>query len=213
EGGKKLFSKISRSFREVKEAVDSGSQNRKGARALSKLSLVEISLSVQEAITGGKKTIEINEPEGARKVSVRIPPGSKSGSIIRLKREGSSEEIVLAVKVANHPFLSLQNRGLVAEVPVSLSEAIFGASISLPTLDEPVVVKIPAGCQNGFEIRMPERGVRYSDGSRGDLFYRLIVKVPTCHQAVGIADKVSALEQYYEEAVRYAYPKNLLEAA
>lgn len=179
---------------------------------IAKISLIEVSVTLIDVVNGVKKTVEIAEPEGARKVSVRIPPGVRNGSVVHLRsRGGSGEDLVIIVRVANHPFLSMHTRGLVAEVPISVNEAISGASVTLPSLDEPVSVKIPPGAQSGTEIRMRGRGVTNKDGTRGDLFYRLMIRVPEAQNAVGFSDRAGELEKYYSQPVRQSLPKTLLE--
>lgn len=175
-----------------------------------KISVVEVSVSIKDAIYGIRKTVEISEPEGLRKVSVNIPPGVRNGSVVHL-RSKSHEDLVIIVRVAAHPFLSIHPKGLVAEVPVSINEAISGASISVPTLDEPVVVKVPPASQSGTEIRLKDKGIAHRDGTRGDLFIRLLVKVPETSAAVGIKEKASELDRYYGTAVRQSFPKTLLD--
>lgn len=179
---------------------------------LKKVSIVEVSVSMREAILGARKVVEIAEPEGARKVSVRIPSGCRPGSVLRLRRPGDlEEELVFILRVASHPFLSVLPRGLVVEIPISPSEAINGATVTVPTLDNQISLAIPPGSQSGNEIRLKERGIGLPDGTRGDLFYRLIVCVPTCHQAVGISQVASKLDYYYEAPVRSSLPSTLLE--
>jgi DnaJ-class molecular chaperone len=181
-------------------------------RGVAKVSVIEVSVSIHDAILGVKKAIEIPEPEGQRKLSVRIPAGVKNGSVIRLRAKNSpGEDIVLIVRVAAHPFLSIHSRGLVAEVPITIQEAIIGANISVPTLEEPVSIKIPAGSQSGSEIRLKNRGIISKDGGRGDLFIRLLIKVPDSPEAVGLKQLTSELEKYYSTAVRQDFPKSLAE--
>lgn len=200
----------------------SGSAQRSGAHSqpkehqpepsgIVKISVVEVSVSIRDAVHGVKKTVEISEPEGVRKISVNIPPGVRNGSVVHL-RSKSQEDLVIIVRVALHPFLSIQPKGLVAEVPISVNEAISGASISVPTLEEPVVLKIPPASQSGTEIRLKEKGILLRDGTRGDLFIRLLVKVPETSMAVGIKEKATELDLYYSTPVRQGFPKSLLEA-
>lgn len=180
--------------------------------SIQRVSVIEVSVSIRDAILGAKRSIEIPEPEGQRKVSVRIPPGVRSGSVIRLRAKNlPGEDLVLIVRVASHPFLSIQTRGLVAEIPVSIQEAISGAHISIPTLEEPISLKIPPGSQSGSEIRIKSRGIPLKDGERGDLFVRLLVKVPDAPEAVGIKEKVAEFEKYYSSPVRQGLPKTLVE--
>ncbi len=175
-----------------------------------KISVVEVSVTIKDAIYGIKKAVEIAEPEGIRKTSVTIPPGVRNGSVVHL-RSKTHEDLVIIVRVAAHPFLSVQPKGLVAEIPISLGEAINGASITVPTLDEPMIVKVPPGSSSGTEIRLKEKGIVHRDNSRGDLFIRLMIKVPDSSTAVGIKEKSSELDMYYSAPVRQHFPKTLLE--
>lgn len=188
-------------------------QNQVSGTRTPRLSIIEVSVSMRDAIVGVKKTIEIAEPEGTRKVSVRIPPGVKNGSVIRLRANNqSAEELVMILRVASHPFLSIQAKGLVAEIPVTIQEALQGASITVPGLEESLVVKIPAGSQSGTELRIHGKGIRDRDGNRGDLFYRLLIKLPSATEAPGLKEKTAEVEKYYESGVRQSLPARLLEA-
>lgn len=176
-----------------------------------RISIIEVSVTVRDAIFGMKKTVEIEEPNGNRKISVSIPAGVRNGSVVRLRaRNNPQEEIVLIVRVANHPFISIQAKGVVIEIPVTVQEALLGASITVPTFEEPMTLRIAPASQSGTELRAKERGVRYRDGSRGDLFYRLMIRAPDAPEAVGLREKVQALEAYYGTAVRSTLPASLV---
>lgn len=175
-----------------------------------KISVIEVSLNVKEAIFGLKKTIEIAEPEGARKVSVAIPPGVRPGSVVHLRsKDLGGEDLVLIIRVAYHPYISLSTKGIVVEVPITVREAISGISLQVPTLESPQMIRVPPGSQSGTEIRLKGHGVQNKDGSRGDIFYRLMVRVPESSLAVGIGDKASEFDKYYERDVRSQLPDNL----
>lgn len=180
-----------------------------------KLSIIEVSLSIRDAIKGVKKTIEIQElPGNPRKLSVQIPAGVRNGSVVRLKErraKGVPEEIVLIIRLAHNPLLNILPKGLVIELPISLREAVEGASVTVPTLDEPAVIKIPEGTQSGSEIRLKGRGIKLRDGTSGDIIYRVIVKVPTAYNAVGIKELASQFDKYYEEPLRKSLPNSLLD--
>lgn len=180
-------------------------------QAVSKISIIEVSVTAENAIIGVKKTVEILEPEGPRKVSVHIPAGTRNGSVVRLRNKSlRSEELVLIVRIASHPFLKIENKGLVVEIPITLKEAICGASITVPGLQESHAIKIPAGSQSGQELRIRGKGLSERDGQKSDLFYRLIIQAPEALGAVGLEQKVVELDQYYAEEVRKGLPARLL---
>lgn len=189
-----------------------GGKRRSEPARSNRLSVVEVSVTLRDAVLGVKKAIEIPEATGPRKISVKIPPGSRNGTVVHLRAtQDPPEELVLIVRVAAHPFLSLQPKGLIIDTPITVSEAICGASISVPTLDDPISIKVPPGSQSGTELRVRGRGISQKDGSKGDLFYRLLIKVPEATSAAGIMDKAKELELYYGEPVRRPISLGLLD--
>jgi DnaJ-class molecular chaperone len=100
-------------------------------------------------------------------------------------------------------------KGLVVEVPITVNEAIHGARIQVPGIDEPVIVTVEPGSQSGTEIRVKDRGVQHRDGLRGDLFVRLMVHIPEAVNAVGLKERSEALEAYYGTSLRKNLPKSV----
>ena len=175
------------------------------------ISIIEVSLSVQEAISGLRKTVEVADGEKVRKLSVRVPPGVRTGSVIRMRnREAQEQELVLIIQVANHPFLSVEKKGIVVALPVTTEEALYGANIKVPTLEDPVVLKVPAGSQNGTYIRLREKGAKIREGTRGDLFFRLNVQLPENVEAPGIKEAAKYLSEEARERVRSDFPNKLI---
>jgi len=175
-----------------------------------KISVIEVSLTVHEAISGLKKTIEVSEPEGPRKVSVTIPPGVRNGSVIHMRSDDNKgEDMILIVRIASHPFMSVGPKGIIVEIPITIHEAVCGASIKVPTLENPAIIKVPPGTQSGTELRVKEAGPLMKDGTKGDIFYRVMIRVPESSLAVGIKEKTSDLDNYYEQSVRAKIPEDL----
>lgn len=185
----------------------------KSANQITQLALMEISVSIFEAIRGVRRTVELTDSDGKiRKISAHIPPGTRSGSIVRFRRkEDPGEEVILIIRVAHHPWLSMSPKGLTMEIPITVLEAVQGAKIQVPSLGDPLLVTVEAGVQSGNEVRLKGQGVFHKDGTRGDLFIRFLIKVPESPQAVGLREKCAALEPYYEQSVRKDLPRSLLD--
>ena len=120
-----------------------------------------------------------------RQVKVRVPPGVENGQRIRLKGRGApgrnggpAGDLFVIVQVEPHPLFGRKGRDLILTVPVTFAEAALGAEITVPTLDEPVVLKVPPGTKSGRTFRVRGRGVATSTGT-GDLLVTVEVAVPT----------------------------------
>ena len=213
--GNSIFDHIGGIFGKTSKKKDkrkAGNDQNPGSKVSQRVSVIEVSLNIRDAIYGVKKTVEIAEPEGVRKISVSIPQGVRNGSVVHLRSKSAFiEELIIIVRVAAHPILSIQTRGLVAEIPISVREAIAGASVAIPTLEDPISVRIPPGSNSGSEIRIAEKGLIHRDNSRGDLFVRFLIHVPQSPEAVGLKDKAREIDAYYENSVRAQLPKSLLE--
>ncbi|MDR0453008.1 MAG: molecular chaperone DnaJ [Treponema sp.] len=120
-----------------------------------------------------------------QKIMVTIPPGMENGRRVSIPRQGDAGpnggppgDLFVFIRVKPHEHFERQNLDLYCAVPVSISQAALGAEIRVSTLDgKAIKVRIPAGIQGGKMIRIRNEGVP-SGGRRGDLYIKLIVKIP-----------------------------------
>ncbi len=118
-----------------------------------------------------------------RTLTVRIPAGVDEGSKVRLagrgspgERGGPAGDLLVVVHVSAHPILGRRGDHLTITVPVTYPEAALGAQITVPTLDDPVTLKVPAGTTTGRTFRVRGRGV--PKPTPGDLLVTVEVAVP-----------------------------------
>lgn len=121
----------------------------------------------------------------ARTIKVRIPPGIKDGSTIRLRgrgapgpRGGPPGDLLVKVSVGQHPVFSRKGDNLTMQLPITFTEAALGAKVRVMTLNGPVTLKIPAGTPSGKTFRIRKEGVRRDKGRPGDLLVTAQVTVP-----------------------------------
>ena len=121
-----------------------------------------------------------------RSVKVRIPAGVEDGQRIRVKGRGApgrgngpSGDLYVVVHVDRHPLFGRRGRNLTLTVPLTFPESALGTTITVPTLDDPVTLRIPAGTSSNQTFRVKGRGVPTA-GRRGggDLMVTVDITVP-----------------------------------
>ena len=154
-------------------------------RAPSRPAEAEASITIPflTAVRGGETSIELERDGGRRETKVvRIPPGIESGAKLRLKGQGDSAgtiDLILAVSVEPHPYFTRIGRDLSVEIPISISEAILGVRVEVPTLNGPKSLPIPPGTSTGRRLRLKGQGVPASKTAPdGDLYLVIKVVVP-----------------------------------
>ncbi|PRW62779.1 molecular chaperone DnaJ [Actinopolyspora mortivallis] len=121
-----------------------------------------------------------------RTLTVRIPQGVSEGQRIRLAHQGEpgsnggpAGDLYVVVHVNPHRVFGRSGDDLTITVPVTFPELALGTTLTVPTLESKVSVKVPAGTNSGRTLRVRGKGIGRKDGSSGDLLVTLQVAVPT----------------------------------
>ena len=131
---------------------------------------------------GGKGEIPKHE-----KLSVQIPKGVETGSRIRLggkgnagKRGGKSGDLYIETRVKERPNFKRDGQSISVELTISVTQAILGDTIEVPTIDGKASMKILKGTQNGQKFRLKGKGLPpMGGGTRGDQYVIVRVEIPT----------------------------------
>jgi molecular chaperone DnaJ len=122
-----------------------------------------------------------------RSVKVRLPAGVEDGARIRVKGRGAagrgggpSGDLYVIARVGRHSVFGRRGRNLTLAVPVGFAEAALGTTLTVPTLDGSVTLRVPAGTPSGRTFRVKGRGVPGGKKSAtGDLLVTVEVAVPS----------------------------------
>ena len=140
-----------------------------------------IALTFSEAFHGTQKQFRL----GDETVKVRIPPGAKTGSRLRIKGKGQASpfsgqrgDLYLNIELQPHPLFQFQGDNLLAQIPISPEEAVLGVEIAVPTPDGKVTMKIPPGVDSGQSLRLKGKGWRKPKQGRSDLMVKLKIVTP-----------------------------------
>ncbi len=151
-------------------------------------SKAELTVTLKEACLGTEKQFMIRDERGASKtLKVTIKPGTKDGSVMRLKGQGSAlpdgrrGNLLLKIKVVSDKDYALEGNNIVTHLPITPWEAILGGKVEVKLLDGArIKVTLPAGSQSGQRLRIKGKGI-----GTGDLFVELKIVVPTSLSAEG----------------------------
>ena len=142
-----------------------------------------VTVSFIDAAQGAKRRINLSS---GKSIDVTIPPGTEDQQKLRLKGQGlpgmgglPSGDAIIEVHVEAHPFFTRQDGDIHVEVPITLNEAVLGATIRVPTVSGPVAVKVPPGSNTGATLRLRGKGVvSQKTKQAGDQYVKLKVVLP-----------------------------------
>ncbi|MFW6111836.1 MAG: molecular chaperone DnaJ [Candidatus Bipolaricaulota bacterium] len=120
-------------------------------------------------------------------ISVKVPPGVKDGSRLRLKRKGNvgrkgapAGDLFITVDIKEHETFIRKGDDILTTVPVHFTQLILGGEVSVPTLDGVEKIKVEPGTQSGEKIKLRKRGIPHlNKPGKGDQIVRLKAITPT----------------------------------
>lgn len=146
---------------------------------------LEVTLTVEEVCSGTTRSLSVGQ--GTSTINVRIPKGLVDGKKLRLTGKGEPSryggpagDLYIRSRVVGSGGFVPDGRHVIYDVDIRLSEALLGATISVPTLEGGEIhLKVPAGTQHKTKMRVPGKGLPdMKGGTRGDLFVRVGVTIP-----------------------------------
>jgi DnaJ-class molecular chaperone len=143
---------------------------------------IRLEVDFLTAARGGKARLELSE---GRALGIDVPAGAEHGQVLRLRRQGESGifgglpgDLLVELDVQPHARLGRTGHDVTLDLPVSVPEALLGASVMVPTIDGRVRISVPPHSNAGRVLRLRGRGVAKPGGGRGDQLVRLLVVLP-----------------------------------
>lgn len=135
-----------------------------------------------DAVNGAKRQIRLSDEST---VDVTIPPGIEDGQVLRLRGRGEPGrgssppgDALIEVEVRPHPLFERDGDDIRLDQPLPLRTAVLGGSVVVPTPAGPVTMKVPRWTNGGKVMRLPGKGVRRPDGTRGDEYVTFRIVLP-----------------------------------
>lgn len=135
-----------------------------------------------DSVTGANKRLTL--PDGST-LDVKIPPGLVDGQTLRLKGKGMPGagtggfgDALIEVEVLPDRRFTREGDDITLELPISLSEAVLGGRVRVPTPTGDVTMSVPKGSNTGTTLRLKGKGAPRRGGGQGDQFVKLKVVLP-----------------------------------
>ena len=140
-----------------------------------------LAIEFLDAVNGATKRLTL--PDGGT-LDVTIPPGIEAGQILRLRGkgapspgEGEPGDALVEISVNPHRFFSRHGDDIHLDLPITLTEAVLGSRVRVPTPTGAVTLTVPKGSNTGAVLRLKGKGVS-RPGGHGDELVRLKVMMP-----------------------------------
>lgn len=141
-----------------------------------------LAVDLVDSITGATKRLTL--PDGGT-IDVKIPAGLVDGQTLRLKGKGAPGagkggpgDALIEVEVRPDRRFTRDGDDITLELPISLTEAVLGGQVRVPTPTGDVTMSVPKGSNTGTKLRLRGRGAPRRSGGQGDQFVQLKVVLP-----------------------------------
>ena len=150
-----------------------------------------VTVSFEQAAKGTTVEVRLNTPDRTidETLSVKVPAGVVEGSKVRVRGKGQPGsggrgDLMILIHVEPHAYFKREGNDVLLDLPLSPAEAASGTTVSVPTLDGRVELRVPAGISSGKRLRIRDKGIvsRGGEGgaaARGDQFCRILIQIPS----------------------------------
>ena len=168
------------------------SQKKKPSPSPSRLFLdasIVMELTLEEAHSGCEKQIIFNRinnnSKEKKQLTVKIPKGIEAGQKLKLvgqsHQKGSKKgDLFVEITIKKHPLFRCDHHNLIMQVPISMSDAILGKQMSIPTLTGRAKISIRPETPSNSLLILKNQGLFFENGSkRGDLILEICIDIPS----------------------------------
>jgi curved DNA-binding protein len=146
----------------------------------------ELSVSIEDALNGGKKAFAVERGGKRETITVNVPKGVRAGQRIRLTGQGEPGgggaqpgDLYLRISIQGQGDFRVDGHDLIRAVPLPVANAVLGGEVEVLTPDGTVKLKVPAGTQPGQKFRIKGRGLPSGPETRGDFYAEAKITIPT----------------------------------
>lgn len=149
----------------------------------------EISVGFMDVYTGAERQVNLSLTTGEKiNARIKIPAGIEDGKKLRLKGQGGTRpnssrgDLYLKIKMLPHPNFSRVEFDIESDFEIPFSLLALGGSAEIPTPQGHKKTRVQPGMRCGTKLRLRGLGFKKSNGENGDMYVRLLARVPESHE-------------------------------
>ncbi|MBY0582279.1 MAG: DnaJ domain-containing protein [Sphingomonas sp.] len=124
-----------------------------------------------------------------KSIEFKLAAGLENGTQIRLAGKGEqgpggAGDAIITLTIQPHRFFTRDGDDVRIDLPITLAEAVLGATVRVPTVESAVMLTIPKGSNSGKVLRLKGKGFHKKGGGRGDQLVTLMVDLPVDDDAL-----------------------------
>ncbi len=139
-----------------------------------------LSVTFEDAVNLATQRVTLRD---GKTIDLKLPAGVETGTQMRLTGKGEegpggNGDAIVTIEVQPHRFFTRSGDDVRLDLPVTLSEAVLGEQVRVPTTEGAVMLKMPKGATSGKTLRLKGKGFHRKSGGRGDLLVTLMIDLP-----------------------------------
>ena len=133
-----------------------------------------------DAATGAPQRVTLSD---GKTIDMKLPAGVEHGQQVRLTGKGQAGpggngDAMVTIEITPHAYFVRDGADIRLDLPITLTEAVKGGKVKVPTVDGAVMLTIPANASSGRTLRLKGKGYTGKGGVRGDQLVRLMIHLP-----------------------------------
>ncbi|HWU02343.1 MAG TPA: DnaJ C-terminal domain-containing protein, partial [Novosphingobium sp.] len=146
-----------------------------------------LSVSLPDAAICASQRITLSD---GKTIDLKLPKGVEDGTQMRLAGKGEQGpggpgDAIVTIQVQPHAFFRREGDNVLVDLPVTLTEAVAGAKVRVPTVEGAVMLTVAPGSSSGRTLRLKGKGFTRKDGTRGDQLVKLEITIPDADSDAG----------------------------
>jgi DnaJ-class molecular chaperone len=139
-----------------------------------------LSVTFEDAVNLATQRVTLRD---GKTIDLKLPAGVETGTQMRLTGKGEegpggNGDAIITIEIQPHRFFTRSGDDVRLDLPVTLSEAVLGEQVRVPTTEGAVMLKMPKGATSGKTLRLKGKGFHRKSGGRGDLLVTLMIDLP-----------------------------------